>query len=152
LLDGNRGMLPLHHSTPLIVPPPPSPPISHPLPPLVQSPTSPPPPPPPPSTTPPPSNSTGSNQRKRSSLTSSDSRSYHLPKLSREDYYMKPSISELKSLFDDKAQCLVKEFTVGHEKYGSVTFYGQINVAGLDLDQISKNLKKKIFIEINFFF
>jgi hypothetical protein len=128
-------MLPLHHSTPLIVHKQPSPPISHQLTTLVQSSTSSSP-PPPPSTTPPPS-SFGSIQRIKPSL-SLDSRAYHLPKLSREDYYMQPSISELKSLFDDNGQCLVKQFTVGHENYGSVTFYGQVNVAGLDLDQISK--------------
>lgn len=58
---------------------------------------------------------------------------------------MKPSTAELKSSFNDKGQCLVKEFTVGHEKYGSVTFYGQVNVAGLDLDQISKYKKNKFF-------
>jgi nuclear pore complex protein Nup98-Nup96 len=51
---------------------------------------------------------------------------------------MKPSITELKSAFNDKGQCLVKQFTVGHEKYGSVTFYGEVNVAGLDLDRISE--------------
>jgi hypothetical protein len=128
-------MLPLHHSTPLIVHKQPSPPISHPSTTLVQSSTS----PPPPSTTPPPSStSTSSFQRPKLIKTNSDTRAYHLPKLSREDYYMKPSVSELKSQFDDKGQCIVKQFTVGHEKYGSVTFYGQINVAGLDLDQISK--------------
>ncbi len=145
-------MLPLHHSTPLIVHKQPSPPVTHPLTTLVQSP----PPPPPPSTTPPPQSSTSisSNQRTRTSFdtdytkqhkSNTDIRAYHLPKLSREYYYMKPSISELKSLFDDNGQCFVKQFTVGHEKYGSVTFYGQVNVAGLDLDQISKH-EKTIFL------
>jgi hypothetical protein len=139
----NPRMLPLYQSTPLIVHKQPSPPISHPLTTLVQSPTASP--PPPPSTTPPPS-STGSLQRiKPSSF--SDSRVYQLPKLSREDYYTKPSISELKSSFNDKGQCLVKQFTVGHEKYGSVTFYGEVNVAGLDLDRISKT---KTEFQINF--
>jgi nuclear pore complex protein Nup98-Nup96 len=51
---------------------------------------------------------------------------------------MKPSASDLKSFFNDKGQCILKQFTVGHEIYGSVTFYGQINVAGLNLDEISK--------------
>ncbi|CAF1191403.1 unnamed protein product [Adineta steineri] len=59
-----------------------------------------------------------------------------LPILTREDYYMKPNLTELKSLFNDKNQCIVKQFTVGHEKYGSVTFYGQINLTGLNLDEI----------------
>ncbi len=67
-----------------------------------------------------------------------DASTNRLPILTRNDYYMKPSLTELKSLFNDKGQCILKQFTVGHEKYGSVTFYGQINVAGLNLDEISK--------------
>jgi nuclear pore complex protein Nup98-Nup96 len=51
---------------------------------------------------------------------------------------MKPNASELKTLFNNKGECILKQFTVGHEIYGSVTFYGQINVAGLNLDEISK--------------
>ena len=51
---------------------------------------------------------------------------------------MKPTLSELRTLFNDNGQCILKEFTVGHGKYGSVTFYGQIDVAGLNLDKISK--------------
>ncbi|CAF4258419.1 unnamed protein product, partial [Adineta steineri] len=65
-----------------------------------------------------------------------NSLTYRLPILTREDYYMKPNLTELKSLFNDKNQCIVKQFTVGHEKYGSVTFYGQINLTGLNLDEI----------------
>ena len=53
---------------------------------------------------------------------------------------MKPNASELKTLFNNKGECILKQFTVGHEIYGSVTFYGQINVAGLNLDEISKYL------------
>ncbi|UJR23692.1 hypothetical protein I4U23_026674 [Adineta vaga] len=135
--NNNRGMLPLHHSTPLIVHKQSSPPVSHPSSTLVQSQTSHPP-PPPRSNTPPPLSSSSNNsfQRTKPTRSNSDARAYHLPKLTREDYYMKPSTAELKPLFDDKGQCFVKQFTVGHEKYGSVTFYGQVNVAGLDLDRI----------------
>ncbi|CAF4826552.1 unnamed protein product, partial [Rotaria magnacalcarata] len=39
-------------------------------------------------------------------------------------------------LFRDKGECILSQFTVGHEKYGSVTFYGRIDVAGLNLDEI----------------
>lgn len=71
------------------------------------------------------------------------SETYRLPILTREYYYMKPNLSELKTLFNDRDQCILKQFTVGHEEYGSVTFYGQFDVAGLNLDEISKlfNLK-----------
>lgn len=134
-------MLPLHHSTPLIGHKQPSPPMSHPSATLVQSPTS----LPAPSTTPPPSSTTTAPiQRNKPSFsydnkTNLNSNAFHLPKLTREFYYMKPKLAELKSYFDDKAQCIVEQFTVGHEKYGSVTFYGPINVAGLDLDRISNH-------------
>jgi len=67
-----------------------------------------------------------------------DASTNRLPILTRNDYYMKPSLNELNSLFNDKGQCILKQFTVGHEKYGSVTFYGEINIAGLNLDEISK--------------
>ncbi|CAF1186793.1 unnamed protein product [Adineta ricciae] len=65
-----------------------------------------------------------------------DLSSFRLPILTRLNYYMKPDLAELETLFNDKGQCLVKQFTVGNDKYGSVTFYGQINVAGLNLDEI----------------
>lgn len=72
-------------------------------------------------------------------------RAFHLPRLTHDDYYTKPSIDELRHCFNDQGQCFVKEFTVGREHYGSVTFLGaKINVAGLDLNQLSKKLLNKI--------
>lgn len=68
----------------------------------------------------------------------SDTSSFRLPILTRENYYTIPTISELKALFNDRGECILKQFTVGHEQYGSVTFYGQMNIAGLNLDEISK--------------
>ncbi|CAF1047710.1 unnamed protein product [Adineta steineri] len=89
--------------------------------------------------TPSPIPSITSEQRSSSVIqqkSNTNSSTCRLPILTREDYYMKPNLTELKSLFNDKNQCIVKQFTVGHEKYGSVTFYGQINLAGLNLDEI----------------
>lgn len=51
---------------------------------------------------------------------------------------MKPTTQELEPLFNNKGECIVECFTVGHENFGYVTFYGQINVAGLNLDKIGK--------------
>ncbi|CAF3334585.1 unnamed protein product [Rotaria socialis] len=80
------------------------------------------------------------SQRPLSPITScrsnNDFQTYRLPILTRDNYYMKPTISELKILFHDKGECILSQFTVGHEKYGSVTFYGRIDVAGLNLDEI----------------
>ncbi|CAF1110950.1 unnamed protein product [Didymodactylos carnosus] len=71
-----------------------------------------------------------------STARSEESRAYRLPKLSRSDYYMKPTPTDLKKHFNDQGQCFIKELTVGRDNYGSVTFYGNINVAGLDLDRL----------------
>ena len=69
-------------------------------------------------------------------------RSFHLPILTRDDYYIKPTIDELHHYFNEEGQCFVKEFTVGREHYGSIKFQGsKINLAGLDLDQLSKQIE-----------
>jgi hypothetical protein len=69
-------------------------------------------------------------------------RSFRLPRLTHDDYYTKPTIDELRHYFDQQGQCFVKEFTVGREHYGFVTFQGsKINLAGLDLNQLSKEKK-----------
>jgi hypothetical protein len=66
-------------------------------------------------------------------------RAFRLPRLTYDDYYTKPTIDELRHYFNEQGQCFVKEFTVGREHYGSVTFQGsKINLAGLDLNQLSK--------------
>jgi hypothetical protein len=64
-------------------------------------------------------------------------RAFHLPRLTHDDYYTKPTIDELRQYFNKQGQCYVQEFTVGREHYGSVTFQGsKINLAGLDLDRL----------------
>lgn len=66
-------------------------------------------------------------------------RAFRLPRLTHDDYYTKPTIDELRHHFNDQGQCFVKEFTVGREHYGSVTFQGsKLNLAGLDLNRLSK--------------
>jgi hypothetical protein len=66
-------------------------------------------------------------------------RAFILPKLTHDDYYTKPTIDELRDYFNEQGQCYVKEFIVGREHYGSVRFHGsKINLAGLDLNQLSK--------------
>lgn len=82
-------------------------------------------------------------QRQEEKPTIDHERAFRLPQLTNDDYYTKPTIDELRNNFDEHGQCLVKEFTVGREHYGSVTFLGsKINLAGLDLNQLSM---KKIF-------
>lgn len=64
--------------------------------------------------------------------------SLRLPKLTREDYYTVPRISELeKRERAEPGYCRrVKDFVVGREGYGSIMFYGETDVSGLDLDAI----------------
>lgn len=64
--------------------------------------------------------------------------SFKTPILTRLDYQTTPPISELKKLFDNEGMCWLNEFTITHDTYGSVTFYGKMNIAGLNLDEISK--------------
>ena len=67
-----------------------------------------------------------------------------LPKLTQKDYYTKPTIDELRSYFNEQGQCFIKEFTIGRKHYGSVTFQGlHMNLAGLDLDRLGKNIGNK---------
>ncbi|CAF3407587.1 unnamed protein product [Rotaria sp. Silwood1] len=66
-----------------------------------------------------------------------DQQSFHLPKLTHDDYYTKPTIEELRLYFNEHDQCFVKQFTIGRKHYGSVTFQGlHMNLAGLDLNRI----------------
>lgn len=64
---------------------------------------------------------------------------FELPKcgiiLRRPEYFTKPSISELNEMIQD-GECLVRDFTVGRQGYGQVTFLGLTNVYGLNLDEI----------------
>ena len=60
----------------------------------------------------------------------SDVRSTGLPILTRDRYYIKPTMDELKSLCNKDGECIVHQVTIGHEDYGSVTFYGWINLSG----------------------
>ncbi|CAF1322899.1 unnamed protein product [Adineta ricciae] len=74
-------------------------------------------------------------------------RAFRLPRLTHDDYYTKPSIDELRHCFNEQGQCFVKEFTVGREHYGSVTFQGaKINVAGLDLNQLIEIDRRQVTV------
>ena len=59
-------------------------------------------------------------------------------KLTRPGYYTIPSMEELAQMVDGDGNCFVKELTIGREDYGSVFFFGIVNVAGLDLDSIGE--------------
>lgn len=67
-----------------------------------------------------------------------DVQSAQLPILTRDGYYIKPTMAELESLCNKEGECYVHQVTIGHENYGSITFYGWMNLSGMNLDEIGK--------------
>ncbi|KAF2073605.1 hypothetical protein CYY_005094 [Polysphondylium violaceum] len=57
------------------------------------------------------------------------------PRLTKEGYTCKPSIKEL-SMMSDKELSKVHEFTIERAGHGSVKFFGDADIRGLDLDNI----------------
>ncbi|CAF2593952.1 unnamed protein product [Rotaria sp. Silwood2] len=79
-----------------------------------------------------------------------DQQSFHLPKLTHNDYYTTPKIEELRSHFNEHGQCFVKQLTIGRKHYGSVTFQGShMNLAGLDLDRIVEIGRRHVIVYPN---
>ena len=68
----------------------------------------------------------------------------------RPEYYCNPSIAELDDMVDENGDVIVGDFVVGREGFGMVKFFGEFNVAGLNLDEIGNNYFCFVFIcEIN---
>ncbi|XP_065354164.1 nuclear pore complex protein Nup98-Nup96 [Calliphora vicina] len=66
--------------------------------------------------------------------------------LKRVGYYTIPSMDDLKSFLAEDSSCVVPNFTVGREGYGNVYFGKEIDVAGLNLDEIVHFRNKEIII------
>ena len=62
--------------------------------------------------------------------------------LTRPGYYTIPSMEELGQMVDEDGNCFVEELTIGRDLYGSVFFYGVVNVAGLNLDSIGQSTSR----------
>ena len=67
-----------------------------------------------------------------------DSAVSQLPKLTKEDYYMEPSLESLSSMARDDPGALkaVRAFTIGRHGFGQVQWLGLVDVRGLDLDKL----------------
>lgn len=61
-------------------------------------------------------------------------------------YYTIPSMDDLKSYLAEDGSCVVPNFTVGREGYGNVYFGKEIDVAGLNLDEIVHFRNKEIIV------
>ncbi|KAJ3681305.1 hypothetical protein LUZ60_015794 [Juncus effusus] len=61
-----------------------------------------------------------------------------LPKLTQADYFTIPRIPELATKERSQPGFItrVKDFTIGRENYGSIKFYGETDLTGLDLDAL----------------
>lgn len=52
----------------------------------------------------------------------------------RPEYYTLPSLTDL--IPDDNGKCIVKGFTIGRKGYGNVYFPDEIDVGGLNIDEL----------------
>ncbi|XP_060650222.1 nuclear pore complex protein Nup98-Nup96 isoform X1 [Drosophila nasuta] len=66
--------------------------------------------------------------------------------LTRVGYYVIPALDDLKSYLAEDGSCVVPSFTVGREGYGNVYFGKELDVAGLNLDEIVHFRNKEIII------
>lgn len=56
----------------------------------------------------------------------------------RHDYCIIPTLNELPAVVDEHSNCLTRDLTIGREGYGSVSFPGVTNLAGVNLDEIGE--------------
>uniref|UniRef100_A0A674BN26 Nuclear pore complex protein Nup98-Nup96 n=1 Tax=Salmo trutta TaxID=8032 RepID=A0A674BN26_SALTR len=66
--------------------------------------------------------------------------------LCRVGYYTIPAMDELAKMVDENGVCVVENFTVGRKGYGSVFFHGEVNVTGLNLDEIVHFRRKEVIV------
>ncbi|XP_068187416.1 nuclear pore complex protein Nup98-Nup96 [Antennarius striatus] len=66
--------------------------------------------------------------------------------LNRVGYYTIPSMEHLANMVDDNGECVVENFTVGRKGYGSIFFPGEVNVTGLNLDEIVHFRRKEVIV------
>nr|XP_020488921.1 nuclear pore complex protein Nup98-Nup96 isoform X2 [Labrus bergylta] len=66
--------------------------------------------------------------------------------LNRVGYYTIPSMDDLSEMVDENGDCVVENFTVGRKGYGSIFFPGEVNVTGLNLDEIVHFRRKEVIV------
>ncbi|XP_061596390.1 nuclear pore complex protein Nup98-Nup96 isoform X2 [Cololabis saira] len=66
--------------------------------------------------------------------------------LNRVGYYTIPSLEDLAEMTDENAACVVENFTIGRKGYGSIFFPGEVNVTGLNLDEIVHFRRKEVIV------
>ncbi|TKS83411.1 Nuclear pore complex protein [Collichthys lucidus] len=66
--------------------------------------------------------------------------------LNRVGYYTIPSMEDLADMVDENGECVVENFSVGRKGYGSIFFHGEVNVTGLNLDEIVHFRRKEVIV------
>lgn len=66
--------------------------------------------------------------------------------LHRAGYYTIPSLDEIVEFMDSEGRCFVPTFTIGRRGYGNVYFDEEIDVSGLNLDEICHFRNKEIIL------
>ncbi|KAK2827957.1 hypothetical protein Q5P01_018991 [Channa striata] len=66
--------------------------------------------------------------------------------LNRVGYYTIPSMEDLAEMVDENGECIVENFTVGRKGYGSIFLPGEVNVTGLNLDEIVHFRRKEVIV------
>ncbi|XP_037543684.1 nuclear pore complex protein Nup98-Nup96 [Nematolebias whitei] len=66
--------------------------------------------------------------------------------LNRVGYYTIPSLEDLAEMLDENGECVVENFTVGRRGYGSIFFHGEVNITGLNLDDIVHFRRKEVIV------
>ncbi|RVE66004.1 hypothetical protein OJAV_G00122110 [Oryzias javanicus] len=66
--------------------------------------------------------------------------------LNRFGYYTIPPLEDLADMVDEHGECVVENFTVGRKGYGSIFFPGEVNVTGLNLDEIVHFRRKEVIV------
>lgn len=66
--------------------------------------------------------------------------------LRRAGYYTIPSLDELLEFMDSEGRCFVPNFTIGRRGYGNAYFDEEIDVAGLNLDEICTFRHREIIL------
>lgn len=67
-------------------------------------------------------------------------------KLTRPGYYTVPSLDEMLRYKSVDGSIVVPQLTIGRKNYGNVTFDGEVNVTGLNLDELVQFLNKEIVV------
>jgi len=67
--------------------------------------------------------------------------------LTKAEYYTIPSLDQLDNYYDSESNtCIVPNFTVGREGYGSVYWKGPVDIQGLNLNEIVHFRRKEIIV------